>query len=81
MTVLAVISGAVGLQLGETTIAQIDPLYFQGPAPQPIDVTKTARPAPGPSYGQASGWPEGYAARAADCPDCPTIGPMPSAPF
>jgi hypothetical protein len=74
MTVLTVIAGAVGLQLGETTIAQIDPLYFQGPAPKPIDVSHAPRAAQSPGYVQASGWAEGYAARAEECVDCPAPG-------
>lgn len=70
MTVMTVISGAVGLQIGESAIAQIDPLYFQGPAPAPIDVSRNARPAGPNAYAEASGWEEGQAARAQDCPDC-----------
>lgn len=74
VTVLAVIAGAAGLQLGETAIAQIDPLYFQGAAASPRDVTREAR-APRPNaFAQASGWEEGYDARTADCgADCPAL--------
>jgi len=81
LTVLTVFAGSVGLQLGETTIAQIDPLYFQGPAPQPIDVSQAPRPASAPGYAQASGWAEGYAARAQDCPGCAPPGVTGQASF
>ena len=74
MGVLTVVAGAIGLQIGEGTIAQIDPIYFSG-APIPAqDVTKNPRPQPQPGFAQASGWAEGYAARAADCGgDCPAL--------
>jgi hypothetical protein len=71
MGVLTVISGAVGLQLGESAISQIDPLYFEGAAPSPRDVSKDPRPQRAPGFAEASGWAEGYEARAADCgPGC-----------
>jgi hypothetical protein len=70
MTVMIVIAGAVGLQIGESAIGQIDPLYFQGSAPTPVDVTRNGRAAPAPGYAQASGFAEGFAARAEDCAGC-----------
>jgi hypothetical protein len=73
MGVLTVVAGAIGLQIGEGAIAQIDPIYFSG-APIPAqDVTKNPRPQPQPGFAEASGWAEGYAARAADCGDCPAL--------
>jgi hypothetical protein len=75
MTVLTIIAGAVGLQLGEGAIGQIDPTYFQGPLEKPRDVTKDPRPGRGPGYAEASGWAEGYQAMAADCGGCaPVVG-------
>ena len=86
MGVLTVVAGAIGLQIGEGAIAQIDPIYFSG-APVPAqDVTKNPRPQPQPGFAQASGWAEGYAARAADCGDCPALlarqshAPLPAQP-
>ena len=73
MTVLTVVAGAVGLQLGESAIAQIDPLYFQGAALPARDVTQDPRRPRPPAYAEASGWAEGYQARAADCGDCPFL--------
>lgn len=70
MTVLTVVAGAAGLQVGESAIAQIDPLYFQGPAPTPIDRSLADRPESAPTYADATGHGEGFAARAEDCPDC-----------
>lgn len=73
MTVLSVVAGAVGLQLGESAIAAIDPVYFQGPAIPARDVTAAPRPHALAGFSQASGWAEGYAARAADCGNCPIM--------
>lgn len=73
MGVLTVVAAAVGLQLGESAIAQIDPTYFQGAIVPARDVTRNARPDSRPGFAQASGWAEGYAARAEDCGDCPAL--------
>jgi hypothetical protein len=80
MTVLTIVAGAVGLQLGEGTISQIDPLYFQGGSSPPRDVTKDPRPASSSAFAQASGWAEGYMARATDCgPGCTPVRPVKAA--
>ncbi len=72
LTVLTLIAVAGGFQLGETAIAQIDPLYFEGAAPPPRDVTQRQRSSQPNAYAAASGWEEGYAARSVDCgADCP----------
>ena len=73
MTVLTIIAGAVGLQLGEGAIGQIDPTYFQGPLEKPRDVTKDPRPPRRPDFAEASGWAEGYQAMAADCGGCSPV--------
>jgi len=70
MTVLTVISGAVGLALGESAIAQIDPLYFQGSAPAARDISQDPRPQRRPGFADAYGWEQGYDARGRDCADC-----------
>ena len=72
MTVLTIVAGAVGLQLGESAIGQIDPLYFQGRVPL-RDVSKDPRPPSSSAFAQASGWAEGYQALAADCGDCTRV--------
>jgi hypothetical protein len=73
MTVLTVIAGAVGLQLGESAIAQIDPTYFEGAAVPARDVTKDPRPIRAPGFSEASGWEQGYKAMAADCGGCSPV--------
>ena len=71
MGVLTVVAGAVGLQLGESAIAQIDPIHFQGPAPTPRDVSRDPLPPLGPDYASAYGWQQSEMALAAECADCP----------
>jgi hypothetical protein len=71
----------IGVQLGESAVRDIDPLYFQGPAARPAGVDPVAE-APAPSgYAQAYGWEAGNAARLAesnvDYPYAPT--PIPAA--
>jgi hypothetical protein len=78
MTVLTIVAGAVGLQLGESAIGQIDPLYFQGREPL-RDVSKDPRPASSSAFAQASGWAEGYQARAEDCGGCTPVMPATAA--
>lgn len=73
MIVLTVIAGAVGLQLGESAIGQIDPTYFQGALERPRDVTKDPRPSRRPGYAEASGWEQGFQAMAADCGGCSPV--------
>ncbi len=72
MGVLTIVAGAIGLQLGESAIAQIDPIHFQGPAPVPRDVSRDPLPPVGPSYASAYGWAQSEAALAAECGDCGT---------
>lgn len=73
MSVLVVIAGAVGLQLGESAVAQIDPVHFQGAAPKLRDIRSDPLPAPAPSYASGYSWEEGYDAMARDCGDCPAL--------
>ncbi len=73
MGVLVVVAGAVGLQLGESAIAQIDPIHFEGPAEPARDVSRDPRPPRGSAFARAYGWAEGYQARAEDCGDCPAL--------
>jgi hypothetical protein len=93
MGVLTIVAGAIGLQLGESAIAQIDPIHFEGPAPTPRDVSRDPLPPLGPSYASAYGWAQSEAALAAECGDCavpvartavaatwePVYGPAPGA--
>ena len=66
----------LGVQLGESAVRDIDPLYFQGPAARPMGVDPAdAAPLTSP-YAQAYGWEAGNAARLAesgiDYPYAPT---------
>lgn len=71
-SVLLAVAG--GIQLGESTIAMINPVHFQGPAVHPRDrgaaVDEHAVRPSEPSFASLYGWDEGQAARAADCMDC-----------
>jgi hypothetical protein len=60
----------IGVQLGDSAVDQIDPLYFQGPAVHPRDRGAALDPAtlPGPivsPYSQAYSWAQGNDALAA----------------
>lgn len=72
LAVMTLVAVAGGYQLGETAIAQIDPLYFEGPAAPAVDVTERPRLRQMNAYAAASDWEKGYADRAVDCgADCP----------
>ena len=63
---------ALGIHLGESSIGQINPIYFQGPAVHPRDrgaaLDESNLPPPvRPAYRDLYGWDEGDAARAAEC--------------
>jgi len=65
----------LGIHLGESSIGQINPIYFQGPAVHPRDrgaaIDESNLPAPArPAYRDLYGWDEGNAARAAECYNC-----------
>ena len=70
MGVLTIVAGAIGLQLGESAIAQIDPIHFQGPAPTPRDVSRDPLPPVGPTFASSYGWAQSEAALMAECGDC-----------
>jgi len=75
----AVLIGAAGIgaHMGETAIAAIKPLYFQGAAVHPRDrgaaVDPALLPAAGPQFADHYGWAQGAAARLADCGDCAAL--------
>ena len=68
----------VGLQLGQSSVSLINPIYYQAPPLHPrlrgaaIDERSLDR-TPEPAYGQLYGWEQGYAARAADCGNCEAL--------
>src|SRR6185503_19990471 len=54
-----------GVQLGESAVGEIDPLYFQGPVERPLGVDPAAAAPVTSAYSQAYGWDAGDAAREA----------------
>jgi len=69
-----------GVQLGESAVREIDPIYFQGPAEPPIGVDPVAAAPVTSTYAQAYGWEAGNVARQAasgiDYPYSPTPIPV-----
>ena len=56
-----------GVQMGESAIAEINPIHFQGAAARPQGIDPAALPPPPQSaFAQAYGWEQGNAARQAD---------------
>lgn len=67
-------SAAIGAHMGESAIADINPLYFQGAAVHPRErgaaVDAAMMPAQDARFADHYGWAQGQAARLADCGDC-----------
>jgi len=58
----------IGVQLGHSAIAEINPIHFQGAAEPPAGIDPGALRPPAPdSFALAYGWEQGYAARAYEC--------------
>ncbi len=71
----AVVAAIIGVQLGESAIAGINPIHFQGEAVHPRDRGAAVDPATIPparqaSYYEAYGWDAGNAARLSECAGC-----------
>jgi hypothetical protein len=67
ISVAMLVAAALGVQLGRSAVAEIDPIHFLGAAAAPRGIDPDARrPAPD-AFASAYGWDQGYAARAADC--------------
>ena len=72
--------GAVvaGLQLGQSSVSLINPIYYQAPPLHPrlrgaaIDESTLNR-TPEPAYAQLYGWEQGQTARVADCGNCEAL--------
>ena len=57
----------IGVQMGESAIGSINPIHFQGAAPPVAAIDPNAPPpVTSPSYADAYGWQQGYAARQAE---------------
>jgi hypothetical protein len=61
------VAAMLGVQLGESAIAEINPVHFQGAASPPRGIDPVAAVATEPSFAQAYGWEDGQAARAQLC--------------
>ena len=79
LSVFAAAAAVFGIHLGESAIAEIDPVHFRGPAVHPaqrgaaIDPNDIADEPQQPRFASLYGWEEGNAARAADCVDCDAL--------
>ena len=74
---LVLAAAAFGVHLGETTIDQINPIHFQGPAVHPRDrgaVAMDVAEPEQPQFSQLYGWEEGGEARSLDCGGCEATG-------
>ena len=74
-----VVAGAAfGLHLGQSAVAGINPLYFQGAAVHPRDRGAAVADVPlapvQSDFARAYGWDQGANARAEDCPGCAPAG-------
>lgn len=72
---LAAMAGAAfGVYLGEDSVAQINPVHFQGPAIHPRDrgavVSEWEPQAPRAAFAGLYGWDEGRSAREEACDGC-----------
>jgi hypothetical protein len=75
---LGVAAAAFGLHLGESAIAGINPIHFQGAAVHPRDRGAAVPDVPlapvQSDFAMAYGWDQGANARAQDCPGCGVAG-------
>lgn len=75
LAIVVAAAAVFGVELGESAIAEIDPVHFRGPAIHPaargaaIDPGELDAPA-APQFASLYGWEEGNAARAEACGDC-----------
>ena len=61
------VAAVLGVQLGQSAIAEINPIHFQGAASAAARDRSRCRRPPPDAFAAAYGWDEGQAARAADC--------------
>jgi hypothetical protein len=61
------IAAMLGVQLGQSAIAEINPIHFQGASSPPQGIDPAAAVPTEPSFAQAYGWEDGQAARARSC--------------
>ncbi|MEA3011935.1 MAG: hypothetical protein QOD42_480 [Sphingomonadales bacterium] len=62
------VAAIIGIQLGESAVAEIDPVHFQGPAERPVGIDPAAaRAVVDDPYAGAYGWGESAPPGAAGC--------------
>jgi hypothetical protein len=73
-----IFSAALGVHLGQSSISQINPIYFEAPPVHPRDrgaaIDEASLHREQDPYPQYYGWDEGQSALAADCTHC-TVRP------
>lgn len=69
LSVAIFVAGVVGVQLGQSAIGAINPLYFEGEPLKPRAVDGRERQPAQPAYYRAFGWEQGAQARAVACGD------------
>ncbi len=76
---LTIAAAAFGVHLGESSVAEINPSYYRGPAVHPRDrgvaVEEGAYGRSVPRFAAHYSWADGRAARAEDCGDCEAVAP------
>ena len=68
LSVAALVASVIGVQLGQSAIAEINPIHFRGPAAQPrgIDPAMVSPPSHD-AFAQAEIWAQSYAPPHFDC--------------
>jgi hypothetical protein len=69
LSIAVLVAGVAGVQLGQSAIGAINPLYFEGAAPPPRAVDGRERQPAEPAYYQAYDWQQGAETRAIACGD------------
>lgn len=73
---VTIVAGAFGAHLGQSAIAGINPIHFQGAAVHPRDrgaAVPEMLEAQAASFSDGYGWEQGRAARAEDCGNCDSL--------
>lgn len=67
LSVAALIASVIGVQLGRSAIAEINPIHFRGPAPAPRGIDPNAAPPRSEAFAQADVWAQSYRPPHFDC--------------
>ena len=69
LSVAIFVAGVAGVQLGQSAVGAINPLYFEGEPLKPVAVDGRERQPAQPAYYRAFNWEQGAEARAIACGD------------